>query len=372
MKVVIVGTAYPHRGGIAHFIGLLCKTLQGRGHDVTLFSFTRQYPSLLFPGKTQMESGPDPLQTPAKPVLDSINPWSWYKVGRMVRNLQPNVVIFKYWLPFFAPAFSTIARMAKKSGKTKILWICDNVIPHEKRIGDRFLTRLALQKDDRFIVMSESVEKDLLQLIPQASFQRVQHPVYEMFRGRFSKSEARQRLGLTNQPHILFFGYIRPYKGLQLLLDAMVKIRRKIDVRLLVAGEFYDDKKKYLEQIERLHLQDHVIVSDEYIPNDQVGLYYAAADVVALPYLSATQSGIVQICYHYDKPVIATDVGGLPEVVQHGRTGFVVPRNNADAFADAVIRYYQEKCETEFTANVAVAKKAFSWDRMTEAIEALL
>lgn len=372
MKVVIVGTAYPHRGGIAHFIGLLSKILLERGHEVTVFSFTRQYPSLLFPGKTQMESGPDPLQTQAQPVLDSINPCSWYKVGRMVRNLQPDVVIFKYWLPFFAPAFSTIARMAKKGGRSRVLWICDNVIPHEKRIGDRFLTRLALKPDDRYIVMSASVEKDLLQLVPDALFRRVQHPVYEMFHGRFSKTEARQRLGLTEQPHILFFGYIRPYKGLQLLLDAMVRIRRTVDARLLVAGEFYDDRKKYLDQIERLGLKDDVVVLDQYIPNDQVGLYYAAADVVALPYLSATQSGIVQICYHYDKPVIATDVGGLPEVVQDGRTGFVVPSHNVDAFADAVIRFYAEKREAEFAANVAVAKKAFSWDRMAEAVEALV
>jgi len=372
MKIVIIGTAYPHRGGIAHFIGLLCKTLQERGHQVSLFSFTRQYPSLLFPGKTQMETGPDPLNTPSQPMLDSINPFSWIKVGLAVRKVNPAVVLFKYWLPFFAPAFSVIARIAKYRRTTKVLYICDNVLPHEKRIGDRWLTRMALQPDDRFIVMSASVEKDLLQFVPQAVYRRVQHPVYEFFQGRYSKAEAKAKLGLSDHPHVLFFGYIRPYKGLSLLLEAMVLVRQQMDLRLLVAGEFYDDKSRYVAQIERLGLEQTVTLLDEYIPNDQVGVYYAACDVVALPYLSATQSGIVQICYHYDKPVIATDVGGLPEVVQDGRTGFIVPANDRVAFAEALLRFYRENREQEFSAHVAEAKKEFSWERMAQAVEALV
>ena len=372
MKIVIIGTAYPHRGGIAHFIGLLCKTLQERGHQVSLFSFTRQYPSLLFPGKTQMETGPDPLNTPSQPMLDSINPFSWIKVGLAVRKVNPAVVLFKYWLPFFAPAFSVIARIAKYRRTTKVLYICDNVLPHEKRIGDRWLTRMALQPDDRFIVMSASVEKDLLQFVPQAVYRRVQHPVYEFFQGRYSKAEAKAKLGLSDHPHVLFFGYIRPYKGLSLLLEAMALVRQQMDLRLLVAGEFYDDKSRYVAQIERLGLEQTVTLLDEYIPNDQVGVYYAACDVVALPYLSATQSGIVQICYHYDKPVIATDVGGLPEVVQDGRTGFIVPANDRVAFAEALLRFYRENREQEFSAHVAEAKKEFSWERMAQAVEALV
>lgn len=372
MKIVIIGTAYPHRGGIAHFIGLLFRILQLRGHTVTLFSFSRQYPSLLFPGKTQMETGPDPLNTPSQPVLDSINPISWIRVGLRVRRLNPDLVIYKYWLPFFAPAFGTISRIACRRRATRVLFICDNVVPHEKRPGDRLLTRYALRKDDRYIVMSASVEKDLLHLLPQARYRLVQHPVYEFFQGRFSKVEARARLGLPDRPTVLFFGYIRPYKGLHLLLDSMQIVRKQMDLHLLVAGEFYDDKNKYLEQIDRLGLQGAVTVLDQYIPNDQVGLYYAASDVVALPYSSATQSGIVQICYHYDKPVIATDVGGLPEVVHDGRTGFVVPANDSAAFAQALLRYYREKREAEFTGNVAEAKKEFSWERMAEAVEMLM
>ncbi len=372
MKIVIIGTAYPHRGGIAHFIGLLFRNLQLRGHTVTLFSFSRQYPSLLFPGKTQMETGPDPLNTPSQPVLDSINPFSWIRVGLRVRRLDPDLIIFKYWLPFFAPAFGTISRIASRRRATRVLFICDNVVPHEKRPGDRLLTRYALRKEDRYIVMSASVEKDLLHLLPRARYRLVQHPVYEFFQGRFSKAEARLRLGLPDRPTVLFFGYIRPYKGLQTLLDSLQIVRQQMDLHLLVAGEFYDDKNKYLDQIDRLGLHEAVTVLDQYISNDQVGLYYAASDVVALPYLSATQSGIVQICYHYDKPVIATDVGGLPEVVHDGRTGFVVPANDSAAFAQALLRYYREKRETEFTGNVAEAKKEFSWERMAEAVEALM
>jgi glycosyltransferase involved in cell wall biosynthesis len=371
MKIVIIGTAYPHRGGIAHFIGLLFKTLADRGHDVTLFSFTRQYPSLFFPGKTQMETGPDFLHTPSQPVLDSINPFSWIKVGLMVRKINPDVVIFKYWMPFFAPAFATISRLAKLRRSTRVLYICDNVIPHEKRPGDRLLTKQAMRPEDLYIVMSASVEKDLLQLRPLARYRMVQHPVYEIFQGRFSKAQAKARLRLGDHPYILFFGYIRPYKGLQVLLEAMALLRRKMDVRLIVAGEFYDDKAKYLEQISRLDLQQAVTVLDQYIPNDEVGLYYAAADAVALPYISATQSGIVQICYHYDKPVIATDVGGLPEVVHDGRTGFIVAANDANAFAEAILRFYRENREAEFSRHVAEAKKEFSWERMAEAVEAL-
>jgi len=367
----MIGTAYPHRGGIAHFNTLLFRTLQKRGHKVHMISFTRQYPSIFFPGKTQFEAKENPdLDIGAEPMLDSIGPISWFRVARRVREINPDLIIFKYWMPFFAPAFGTIARRAKARRNTKVLFICDNIIPHERRPGDRLLTRWAISSVDYFIVMSDAVKNDLLQFLPNANYRLVQHPVYEIFGKTYDKSEARSALNLPpDQRIVLFFGYIRRYKGLHVLLDAMAKLEPDLNVKLLVAGEFYDDRESYFRKIDELKLADRVIVADRYIPNEEVGLYYAAADVVALPYISATQSGIVQICYHYNKPVIATNVGGLPEVVHDGETGFVVPANDANAFADAIRRFYNEDREKEFSENVARAKEQFSWDRMAEAIE---
>lgn len=372
MKIVIIGTAYPMRGGIAHFNALLYKTLREHGHEVNLISFKRQYPSIFFPGKTQYETGDEGIHVDSEALLDSIGPGSWVKVARRVRSLNPDLVIFKYWMPFFAPAFAVIAKMVKRARNTKVLFVCDNIIPHERRPGDDFLTRMVLKTVDYYIVMSETVEKDLLQFVPDAKCRRLHHPVYEFFKGDFRKEEARKKLGLGPGPVVLFFGYIRRYKGLHVLLDAVALLKDKLPAKLLVAGEFYDDKAKYDQQIEKLGIQDSVILLDRYIPNEEVGLYYAAADVVALPYVSATQSGIVQICYNYNKPVIATDVGGLPEVVSDGETGFVVPAGNARALADAIKRFYDENREMAFSRRVAEVKKNFSWDRMAEAVEELM
>jgi D-inositol-3-phosphate glycosyltransferase len=371
MKIVMIGTAYPMRGGIAHFNELLFRTLEARGHEMRMISFSRQYPSLFFPGKTQYEENESPDHIESEPLLDSIGPLSWLRTAKRVREINPDLVIFKYWMPFFAPAYTCVAKRAKSGRKTKILYVCDNIIPHERRPGDRNLTRMALATVDYFIVMSKSVKSDLLQLKADARHQMVQHPVYEIFPGNFSKEEARERLALPSGRLVLFFGYIRRYKGLHVLLEALALVLKKLDVKLLVAGEFYDEKSGYLRKIDDLGIGDHVIVHDRYIPNDQVGLYYAAADVVALPYLSATQSGIVQICYHYNRPVIATNVGGLPEVVHDQGTGFIVRANDPTAFAEAILRFYRENRETEFSVNVEIAKKDFSWERMAEAIEEL-
>jgi len=371
MKIVIIGTTYPHRGGIAHFNELLFKTLHGRGHDMQMISFKRQYPSIFFPGKTQFEDKPSDGHVRSEALLDSIGPLSWLKVAKRVRQINPDLVIFKYWMPFFAPAYVAIAKRVKAGRNTKVLYVCDNIIPHERRFGDRPLTRMALSTVDYFVVMSQSVKQELLQFVPDAKYSMVHHPVYEIFSDHFTKGEARRRLGLGKDLVILFFGYVRRYKGLHVLLEALGSVQKKMPVKLLVAGEFYDDRQSYMRQIDRLGLGENVILHDHYIPNDEVGLYYAAADCVALPYITATQSGIVQICYNYHRPVIATDVGGLPEVVREGKTGFIVPAGDAEAFARAIIRFYEEDREAQFSANVAEAKKDFSWERMAEAIEAL-
>ena len=372
MKIIIIGTAYPLRGGIAHYNALLYQTLRERGHDLHMISFKRQYPSLFFPGKTQEESGEECIRIASEQILDSIGPLSWIRVANRVRQYNPDLIIFKYWMPFFAPCFATISFLSKLACNTKILFVCDNIVPHESSPLDSMLTRLALCYVDYNIVMSDAVRQELLRFRPTAEYRQVSHPIYNIFGESIPKQKARQRLGISDERVVLFFGYIRKYKGLAVLLEAMPSVLAKVPVKLLVAGEFYDVKKSYLEQIQRLGIGENVTVLDKYIPNEEVKFYYSAADVVALPYISATQSGIVQICYNFNKPVITTAVGGLPEIVKEGKTGYIVPANDAKAFARAIIRFYEESREEEFTANVAIVKKEFSWDRMAEAIEAFI
>lgn len=376
MKIVILGTAYPLRGGIAHYNALLYRELSKR-HSVTIITFKRQYPSLFFPGKTQEEAGsehpqagtPVGWQVPSEPLVDSINPLNWIAVGKEIRRRKPDLLIMKYWLPFFGPCFGTIARIAKRGTNIKVLYICDNVVPHEHRPGDAALTMYAFRAADFFIVQSDVVERDLKKLLPSARYKNVPHPIYTIFGTPVEKMQARQRLGLADERVLLFFGYVRPYKGLSVMLEAMKRFPPELNATLLVVGEFYDEKEKYLKQIEALGVQHRVSIVSDYVPNDTVGLYFSAADVVLLPYLSATQSGIAQIAYNFDKPVIATAVGGLAEVVRDGVTGFVVPPNDPDALARAVVRYFAEQRESDFAANVALEKRKYSWEAMVRAIE---
>lgn len=368
MRIIILGTAYPLRGGIAHYNALLYGELKKK-HDVEIITFKRQYPSLLFPGKTQAETGGELVRVPSEPLVDSINPLNWIAVGREIRRRRPDLLIMKYWLPFFGPCFGTIARSAKKGTNTKVLYICDNVIPHERRPGDRLFTRYAFGAADCFIVQSDAVERDLTALLPDARYKKVPHPVYNIFGDPVEKRHARARLGITAERVLLFFGYVRPYKGLSIMLEAMAQIVRTLKATLYVVGEFYDDRDKYVKQIGELGIGQYVVVNSEYVPNDMVGLYFSAADVVMLPYISATQSGIAQIAYNFNKPVIATNVGGLAEVVRDGVTGFVVPPNDPQALARAVTRYFVEQREQEFAANVMQEKKKYSWETMVNAIE---
>lgn len=371
MHIVILGTAYPLRGGIAHYNALLYQELSKK-HQVEIITFKRQYPSLLFPGKTQMETEGEMLRVPSKALVDSINPVNWIAVGKAIRRRKPDLIIMKYWLPFFGPCFGTIARVAKKGTSTKVLYICDNVVPHEKRPGDTAFTKYAFGAGDFFIVQSDAVERDLMTLFPGARYKKVSHPVYNIFGAPVEKMQARRQLAITDERVLLFFGYVRAYKGLDVMLHAMKNIVERMPVKLLVVGEFYDDKEKYMKLVDELGLQKHVTVISDYVPNDRVGLYFSASDVVMLPYISATQSGIAQIAYNFNKPVIATNVGGLAEVVHDGVTGFVVPPNNPAALAEAVVRYFSERREEEFAAHVAEAKRKYSWEAMAGAIEALM
>ncbi len=371
MKIVIVSTAFPLRGGIAHYVSLLRDHLSS-SHNVSIITFKRQYPRLLFPGKFQEEKGEPAGERPNPQVVDTLNPLTWFKAGRMAAGEKPDLLIFKYWMPFFAPAFGTIARAAKKRSSCKVLYICDNVLPHEKTPIDTALTSWVLKTGDYFIVQSKSVEKDLLSVIPSPAYRLVPHPVYEIFGKGMDRIEARRKLGIPENDHVaLFFGYIRKYKGLHVLLDAIKKVASEIPFTLVVAGEFYEDEKPYREQIKTLGISERVKMFSDYIPNNEVTMYFSAADVVVLPYIDATQSGIAQIAYNFGKPVITTDVGGLAEIVVDGRTGLVVPPNSPGDLADAIVRFFREGLAERFSKAVSEQKKLYSWDNLVNTIEDL-
>lgn len=372
-KLVLIGPIYPYRGGIAHFSETMYWGLQARGHTVEAVTFTRQYPELLFPGKTQYESGTVENPVPSQRLLDSINPLSWYKTARHVAGQTPDVVIFQYWMPFFAPALGRIAKKAKKAG-SKVLVVVHNAIPHERRPGDLSLSRSFLKMADGCVVMSEAVARDLETLGVEAPIKQVVHPIYDIFGASVPQETARAQLGLApTSPILLFFGFIRPYKGLQVLLESMPRIVKALpEVRLLVAGEFYEDAAPYQALIDENGLRDHVLLHGDYIPNTDVPRYFGAADVVVQPYVTATQSGVAQIAFHFDKPAIITDVGGLAEVVPHEKAGLVVPPEDPEALAAAVVRFFKEQMADRLTKGVQQEKQKYSWDRLYEAIEALI
>jgi len=374
MKIFLVGTAYPLRGGIAHYVALLYNQLKSMGHEVHIISFKRQYPDflfkLLFPGKTQHDPSQEIIELPSHALIDSINPISWFKTFRHIKRERPHLVVYKYWMPFFAPAYGTIVLLTKLFTATKSVFIADNVIPHEKTpLIDPLLTKWALWQVDHFIVQSEAVKKDLLQYRPQAKFQQVPHPVFEIFKSHFTTQQARQQLKIqSDEKVILFFGYVREYKGLNYLIEALPIVLKQMKVRLLIAGEFYDDETKYRQLITTLALEPYIILKADYIPNEEVGLYYAAADVVVLPYVSATQSGIIQIAYNYNKPVITTNVGGLPEVIREGETGFIVPAKDVSALAAAIVKFFYLQGNVDFAQYIESHKQQYSWERLAGAI----
>jgi len=371
VKITIVGTAWPLRGGIAHYVALLYRAL-GVRHEVSIVTFTRQYPAFLFPGRTQREENDaEGFRVPAEALVDSINPLTWIRAGRRIRERGADLLVFKYWLPFFGPCFGTIARIVRRGRPTRVIYICDNVIPHERRPGDRLFTRYAFGAADAFVVQSRAVERELEAFLPGARHAFVPHPVYHGFGDAVPRERARSRLGLPGGPVLLFFGYVRRYKGLDVLLEAMAIVRKTLDVHLAVVGEFYDDEAPYREQIRRLGLESAVTVRSDYVPNDDVKYYFSAADALVLPYASATQSGIAQIAYHFDLPVIATDVGGLAEVVRDGETGILVAPLDAGALAAGITRYFTAADKERLRRTVNEEKKRYSWDTLVGALEDL-
>jgi glycosyltransferase involved in cell wall biosynthesis len=371
MNVIIVGPAYPLRGAMAQ-LNIILGWYLSKNHNVQIVSLTRQYPTLLFPGKTQIDPGKPLFDVPTVPLIDTINPLSWFRAVRYIINQKPDVIIFRYWMPFFAPCFGSIARLVKRKIHVQVIFICDNIIPHEKRPGDITLTKYAFHSVDSFVVLSKTVEEDLRRFVPKARYVLSPLPLFDVFGELQPKKESKMKLGILEDHVMLFFGYVRVYKGLDVLLDAMPLILNRISVLLLIAGEFYEDEEKYRKKIRQLGLEKHIRLYSDYIPNEEIPAYFSAADVVVLPYVSATQSAIGPVAYHFNKPVIVTDVGGLSEVVKDGRTGFVVPPQNPQAFADAVVKYYQDKCENEFASNINEEKKKYEWDAFVERLESLI
>jgi glycosyltransferase involved in cell wall biosynthesis len=371
-KIVLVGPAHPLRGGLATFNERLIREYRNHGQDAFIYTFSLQYPSLLFPGKTQLSSEPAPENIPIFIKVNSINPFNWIKVGLDLRRRKPDMVIVKYWMPFMAPCFGTICRIIKSNKHTRIITIIDNLIPHEKRIGDRLLSAYWIGSVDGCIAMSRSVLDDLETFDSRKPKLYCPHPLYDNFGASITREEALTQLHLDQTfRYILFFGFIRDYKGLDLLLEAFADVRfRGMKLKLLVAGEFYCDPKPYLEIINRHHLQDQVIMSNDFIPDSKVLNYFCAADLVVQPYKSATQSGVTQIAYHFNKPMIITDVGGLAEFVPNEKVGYVV-NPDSTAIAAAIIRFFAEGKEAEFSANAAIEKKKYSWGNMVDAIDKL-
>lgn len=371
--IVLLGPLYPYRGGIAHFLGEMHRGLDARGHRTTAITFSRQFPALLFPGKTQFETTEPTHQLPVKRLLDTINPISWLSTARFIGREKPDAVIFHYWMPFFSPAFGVIARRLKRRGIQSIA-VVHNAIPHERRPGDYVLGRYFLSACSRLLVMSDAVERDLATLkiaVPQI---RVEHPTYEVFGKGLTVREARLKLGLNPMaPTALFFGFIRRYKGLMNLLACLPRVMQAIPgFQLVVAGECYEDDAAYRDFVKTNALENAVLWHLKYIPSDEVKVYFSAADVVVQPYVSATQSGVAQIAYHFDRPLIVTDVGGLAEFVPDGKAGLVVPPNNNEALGNALIRFFEDDLGSGLKEGVREEKKKYSWDRLYEAVESLL
>jgi glycosyltransferase involved in cell wall biosynthesis len=370
MRIAYLSTFYPYRGGIAQFNAALYKAL-GKNHEMKAFTFTRQYPELLFPGKTQYaEQGDNEGDVNALRVLDTINPFTYRKTAKAILEFKPDMMITKYWMPYFGPSLGTVAGILKRHGVFNVS-VLDNVIPHEKKFYDNTLTKYFVRRNHAFIAMSRSVADDLLTFNPNAKYALHPHPIFD-FGEKIDKQTAKEKLGLEpNCSYLLFFGFIRRYKGLDLLLEAMSdpKIKNR-NVKVIVAGEYYEDAAYYNDKIKEYGIGEKVVLRTDYIPSDMVKYYFCAADMIVQPYRSATQSGVTQIAYHFEKPMLVTDVGGLSEIVPDGKVGYVV-QPNAPAIATVINDFYDNSREAQFTANIKEEKKRFQWKSFAAAIEEL-
>ena len=368
MHIVILGTAYPFRGGLATFNERLARQLQAEGHKVEVITFTLQYPSFLFPGKTQYSSEKAPTDLHISQQVNSCNPLNWIKVGRRIRQMQPDLLITCYWMAFFAPCYSIIQRIAKSNGKTRCVALVHNMIPHEPSLLDKLFAPLYVRATDGFVALSESVVQDIDHLDrnnkPKTSYP---HPIYDHYGEQMSKEEACQALNLNPEnQYMLFFGLVRAYKGLDLLLDAFGKVKDQLpNLQLIVAGEFYEDEDKYRAQINNNQLTNKVIIKNEFIADADLRKYFGAADLIVQPYKTATQSGVTQVAFHFEKPMLVTNVGGLGEIVHDHKMGYAV-EPNAEAIAEALLDYYTHSRQADYTEYLIKQKDNYSWSKLAE------
>ena len=370
-RVIIIGPGHPLRGGLATFNQRLAKEFIESGHECSICSFSLQYPSIFFPGKSQYSDEPAPEGLVIRSLINSINPFNWISVGNKLKNEKPDIIVVRFWIPLMGPALGTILRRVKKNKHTKIICIADNVIPHEHRPGDTTFTSYFLKSCDAFITMSEKVMADLRSFQKSKPGKIIQHPLYDNFGSALSKEDARRNLGLSqDEKIILFFGFIRQYKGLDILLHAMADERiKKAGIKLMIAGEFYEDKRQYIDLIDQLKIKDQLILRTDFIPDFEVRNYLCAADAVIQPYRNATQSGVTPLAYHFEKPMVVTNVGGLASLVPHEKVGLVA-EPTPQAIADAILRFYQLG-ENYFIPHLRTEKLKYSWSSLVNAVTKL-
>lgn len=373
MKIIIIGTSYPYRGGLAAYNERLAIELQQDGHDVTILTFKVQYPNFLFPGKTQYSSESAPNKLAIVRGINSVNPINWILTGNETKRQKPDLVIVKYWLPFMGPCFGTILRRIKKNGHSRIVTIVDNIIPHEARIGDKAFTRYFVKPVDGFVAMSRNVSDDIRQFSIDKPIMMSPHPIFDNFGDLISREEALTWLGLDKDfKYILFFGLIRKYKGLDLLIKAFADERfRSSKIKLIIAGEYYSDKEIYTNLLKEYSLEGDVVQIDKFIPDSEVKYFFCASDLVVQPYKSTTQSGVTQIAYHFNKPMVVTNVGGLAELCPDGKVGYVVPPNPND-IANAIIKFFEEADQKNTIENIIAEKRKYTWGILVRNILLLL
>ena len=369
MRIVILGTAWPYRGGLAAFNERLAKQFVDEGHEVEVVTFTLQYPSFLFPGKTQYSSEVAPDRLKIVREMNSCNPLSWINVGRRLKDAAPDLLISCYWMAFFAPCYGVIQRIVKRNGKTKCIGLVHNMIPHEPNILDKLLAPYYVKQTDGFVALSESVVHEIASLDKEQKPKTFSpHPVYDHYGEKMDRKDACVALGLDEEKrYVLFFGLVRAYKGLDLLLDAFAKVKYELkDLQLIVAGEFYEDEDKYFAQIEANGLKDRVVVKNEFVADGDLRKYFGVADLIVQPYRTATQSGVTQVAFHFEKPCLVTNVGGLGEIIHDGKMGYAVDPQ-VDAIANSMLDYYQNDRQEAFTKYLIKEKELYGWDIMAQA-----
>ena len=369
MKISLISVAPPYRGGISDQTHLLYKALK-KHHSVNIINFKRQYPEILFPGKSQYHDSCVWDEEYNHRLLDSINPMSWLSVVKFIENYSPDLIIIRFWNPFFAISYSYILKKIKKyCNSIKVVCVCDNIIPHEKHFFDKFLIRKLFKEVDGFIVMSEQVEQELLDLRPSANYIKVFHPILNDISIK-DKITSKSNLGLADKKIILFFGLVRKYKGLEVLIEANKYLTDKLtDYQILICGESYSNIKFYNQIIEKNSIGNEIKWVNKFIPDDEVSTYFSASDLVVLPYLSASQSGIIPLAYSYQKPVVASDIKGIKEMILEGKTGYLFEKNNAKILSEKIENFF--KNEKDHSTEIEKFRERFSWDEFSEKIQLL-